>query len=199
MTVDGRDRAIAGTEAAGPGQAGAENAGTEQAGPGRDVLRVPKVEPRDSVPAAIAARRRHTMSRLGVVGVVLFVALGFLIYKAISSAVVYFKTAEQAVAARQSLGDSTFQIEGLVVKGSIEKDKQGSVTSFQISSGPATVAVANSAPEPALFQQNVPVVLVGHFVGTTNTFASQQILVKHSNAYIAAHPNRVRAPNGSVH
>jgi cytochrome c-type biogenesis protein CcmE len=139
------------------------------------------------------------MSRLGVVGVVLFVALGFLIYKAISSAVVYFKTAEQAVAARQSLGDSTFQIEGLVVKGSIEKDKQGSVTSFRISSGPATVAVANSAPEPALFQQNVPVVLVGHFVGTTNTFASQQILVKHSNAYIAAHPNRVRAPNGSVH
>jgi cytochrome c-type biogenesis protein CcmE len=192
MTVDGRDRAIA-------GGLGTEQAGAELAGTGRDVLRVPKVEPRDSVPAAIAARRRHTMSRLGVVGVVLFVALGFLIYKAISSAVVYFKTAEQAVAARQSLGDSTFQIEGLVVKGSIEKDKQGSVTSFRISSGPATVAVANYAPEPALFQQNVPVVLVGHFVGTTNTFASQQILVKHSNAYIAAHPNRVRAPDGSVH
>jgi cytochrome c-type biogenesis protein CcmE len=187
VTVDDKERAVAGGVPA------------EQADPGRDVLRVPQVEPREQVPAAIARRRRHTMSRLGIVGVVLFVALGFLIYKAISSAVVYFKTAQQAVAARGALGDSTFQIEGLVVKGSIEKDRQGSVTSFEISSGRVTVAVANSAPQPALFQQNVPVVLVGHFVGATNTFASQQILVKHSNAYIAAHPNRVRAPNGTTH
>jgi cytochrome c-type biogenesis protein CcmE len=192
MTVDGRDRSLVDSD-------GKEQAGFRQSGTDRDVLRVPRVEPRDPVQEAQAARRRHTMSRLGVVGVVLFVALGFLIYKAISSAVVYFKTAEEAVAARQSLGDSTFQIEGLVVKGSIEKDRQGSVTSFRISSGPVTVAVANFAPQPALFQQNIPVVLVGHFEGTTNTFASQQILVKHSNSYIAAHPNRVRAPNGSVH
>ena len=62
-----------------------------------------------------------------------------------------------------------------------------------------TVDVANSAPQPALFQQNIPVVLVGHFQGNTNTFAAQQILVKHSNSYIAAHPNRVRAPNGTTH
>ncbi|HEY5271914.1 MAG TPA: cytochrome c maturation protein CcmE [Acidimicrobiales bacterium] len=171
---------------------------TGQAGASPDVLRVPQVAPRDLVPAAIATRRRHAMSRLGVVGVVLAVALGFLIYKAISSAVVYFKTAQEALAARGSLGDSTFQIEGLVVKGSIERDSQGSVTSFRISSGQSTVAITNSAAQPALFQQNVPVVLVGHFVGATNTFASQQILVKHSNSYIAAHPNRVRAPNGSV-
>jgi cytochrome c-type biogenesis protein CcmE len=138
------------------------------------------------------------MSRLGIVGLVLAAALGVLIYKAISSAVVYFKTAQEAIAARQALGDSTFQIEGLVVKGSIAKT-DGSVSSFRISSGKVTVAVENSAPQPALFQQNVPVVLVGHFMGATNTFASQQILVKHSNAYIAAHPNRVRAPDGKQH
>jgi cytochrome c-type biogenesis protein CcmE len=157
MTVDGRDRALVGSEPT-------VEAGTEQPGVRKDVLRVPKVEPRDPVPAAIAARRKRTISRLGIVGVVLFVALGFLIYKAIASAVVYFKTAQEAVAARQSLGDSTFQIEGLVVKGSVEKDRLGSVTSFRISSGPVIVAVANSAPQPALFQQNIPVVLVGHFV-----------------------------------
>jgi cytochrome c-type biogenesis protein CcmE len=186
MTVDGSDRATS---------ALADSARTSSA---HEVLRVPKVEPREALPAAIAAKRRHTMSRLGVVGIVLAGALGFLIYKAISSAVVYFKTAQQAVASRASLGDSTFQIEGLVVKGSIQKT-DGAVSSFTISSGPVKVFVENSAPQPALFQQNVPVVLVGHFVGSTNTFASQQILVKHSNAYIAAHPNRVRAPNGSVH
>ena len=186
MTIDRKDRS------------NAVCTGNEQERAAPDVLRVPKVEPRAAVPEAIAARRRHTMSRLGIVGIVLAVALGFLIYKAISSAVVYFKTAQEAVASRSSLGDSTFQIEGLVVKGSIKKIN-GSVASFRISSGPVTVAVENSAPEPALFEQNVPVVLVGHFVGSSYTFASEQILVKHSNSYIAAHPNRVRAPNGSVH
>jgi cytochrome c-type biogenesis protein CcmE len=164
-----------------------------------EVLRIPVVPPREVLGRDGSARRRHHMSRLGVVGVVLAIALGFLIYKAITSAVVYFKTAEQAVAARTSLGNSTFQIEGLVVKGSIHKDSQGSVMSFRISSGPVVVSVTNNAPQPALFQQNIPVVLVGHFVGSSTTFASQQILVKHSNAYIAAHPSRVRAPNGTTH
>ena len=166
-----------------------------------DVVRVLPVDvPKAETDAAAGSRgTRRRLSRLGVVGVILVVALGFLIYKAVTSAVVYFKTAEQALATRTTLGNSTFQIEGLVVRGTIHKDAAGTVESFVISSGPVRVNVTNSAPQPALFQANVPVVLVGHFVGASNTFASDQILVKHSNSYIAAHPNRVRAPNGAVH
>jgi cytochrome c-type biogenesis protein CcmE len=167
-----------------------------------DVVRVLPVESPSTTTAAPSGSRRgdrRKLSRLGVVGLILAVALCFLIYKAVTSAVVYFKTAQQAVAARYELGNSTFQIEGLVVPGSIHKDGVGSVRTFVISSGPVRLHITNSAPQPALFQANVPVVLVGHFVGSSNTFASDQILVKHSNSYIAAHPNRVRAPNGSVH
>lgn len=158
-----------------------------------DIPRVGPLEPEPNRP-----RRRVRLSRLGVVGLVLIGALGFLIDKAVTSAVVYFKTASQALAARSSLGDTTFQIEGLVVPGSLDKRRDGTVAHFWISSGKARVYVENSAPEPALFQQDIPVVLVGHFLGTSDTFASDQILVKHSNQYIAAHPGRVRAPNGSV-
>ena len=154
--------------------------------------------PAASAAAGSRARDRRKLSRLGVVGLILTAAMGFLIYKAVTSAVVYFKTAEQAIAARAELADSTFQVEGLVMRGSIHHDPAGTVTSFTISSGPVRMRIANSAPEPALFQANVPVVLVGHFVGTSDTFACDQILVKHSNSYIAAHPKRVRAPNGSV-
>lgn len=169
---------------------------------GNEVVRVVPVDPASTQSdraLPLAPRRRHQLSRLGVVGLILVVALGFLIYKAVTSAVVYFKTAQQAVDSRTELGNSTFQVEGLVVRGSIHKDSSGTVTSFVISSGPVRLAVTNTAPEPALFQANVPVVLVGHFVGASSTFASDQILVKHSNAYIAAHPKRVRAPNGVVH
>lgn len=141
---------------------------------------------------------RRKLSRLGVVGIVLTVALGFLIYKAVTSAVVYFKTAQQAVQERVQLGNATFQVEGVVARGTIRRDRAGTVTSFVISSGSTRLTIVNSAPQPALFQPDVPVVLVGHFIAQSNTFASDEILVKHSNAYIAAHPNRVRAPNGSV-
>ena len=53
----------------------------------------------------------------------------------------------------------------------------------------------NIGSPPQLFQANIPVIAVGHFAG--NLFASDQILVKHSSNYIAQHPTRVTAPNGS--
>ncbi len=148
-------------------------------------------------PRASARGRSPIRRRLLAVFVVLLAAMGFLLYKALTSAVVYFKTADQAIAQRQSLGDSTFDIEGVVVRGSL-RTVDDSLVAFRISSGKTEVSVENSADPPQLFVPSVPVVLVGHFVGGSDVFASDQILVKHSNSYIAAHPARVKAPNGSV-
>ena len=139
-------------------------------------------------------RQRAVRRRLFVVGVILAGATGFLLYKALSSAVVYFKTAQQAVAARATLGNSSFDIEGVVVCGSVHAHA-GGVDRFVIASGPTRVVVANSALPPQLFEAGVPVVLYGHFVGSGDTFASEQILVKHSNAYAAAHPGRLTTPS----
>jgi cytochrome c-type biogenesis protein CcmE len=150
-----------------------------------------------STPVVKTMRERQTRRRLAVVGVVILAAIGFLLYKTLTSAVVYFKTANEAVADRASLGNSTFQIEGVVVPHSIRHLGEDEL-SFVISSGKVKVPVENRGAPPQLFQADIPVVLVGHFVATSNLFSSDQILVKHSNQYIAAHPNRVRAPNGSI-
>jgi cytochrome c-type biogenesis protein CcmE len=147
--------------------------------------------------AARAASSRRTRRRLWVVAFVLAAALGFLLYKALTSAIVYFKTANEAVAARAQLGTSTFQLEGVVVPGTVQR-RGADVLDFTIESGGVKVPVHNSGAPPQLFQANVPVVLVGHFVGSSDAFSSDQILVKHSNAYIAAHPNRVKGPTGKV-
>jgi len=41
--------------------------------------------------------------------------------------------------------------------------------------------------------------VVGHFTSSTSLdFDGSQILVKHTATYIAAHPGRVKAPNGST-
>lgn len=150
--------------------------------------------------AALRAERakRSLRLRLRVVGVVLVCAIGFLIYKTLSSAVTYFKTVDQAIAARSTLGTSTFQLEGLVVPGSIHRPSPTTVDFVVAGSHGARIDVVDSATPPELFQANIPVVLVGHFASIGNRFFSDQILVKHSNSYIAAHPSRVRAPNGSI-
>jgi cytochrome c-type biogenesis protein CcmE len=59
--------------------------------------------------------------------------------------------------------------------------------------------VHNTGSPPQLFQPGIPVVVVGHFDSASgSTFLSDQIMVKHSADYIAQHPNRVKASNGSV-
>jgi cytochrome c-type biogenesis protein CcmE len=55
--------------------------------------------------------------------------------------------------------------------------------------------VHNTGSPPELFQPAIPVIAVGHFSGST--FVSNQILVKHTSDYIAAHPGRVTAANGT--
>lgn len=150
--------------------------------------------------APLTADQRRQRRRLEVVGLVIVLAIGFLVYKGITSALVFFKTANEAIAQRATLGDSTFQLEGTVVPGTVHslRGGTGAIVSFTVESSGTKIAVTNTGSPPQLFQAGIPVVVVGHFVGATDRFASDQILVKHSNSYIAAHPNRVKALNGTT-
>lgn len=140
-----------------------------------------------------ANRARMTSSRrLAAVGLVLVLALGFLVYKGLTSAVTFFRTASEAVAQRAELGDQTFQLEGTVLDGSVHR-VGGTQVAFKIRQGGATISVVNTGDPPQMFKPGLPVVVVGHFVGTSDNFSSDEIMVKHSQAYIAEHPNRVRA------
>ena len=128
-----------------------------------------------------------------VVGLVLVGSLAFLLVKGIGSALNFYLPANQAVAQKASLGTRTFNLEGVVEPGSIHPTPNG--VNFVGTAGSTAVPVTNTGSPPQLFQQNIPVIAVGHFSGTT--FVSDQILVKHSSTYIAAHPGRVTAPNGT--
>jgi cytochrome c-type biogenesis protein CcmE len=151
----------------------------------------------EPAPALQRPRQRHpvrTKRRLAFAGIVVAGAIGFLLYKGLTSAVVYFKTANEAVAERAQLGNSTFQLEGVVVSGSVHQMSGGRVA-FVVAGGGASIPVVNTGDPPQLFRAGIPVVVVGHFVGSGTSFVSDQILVKHSNEYIAAHPDRVTVPS----
>jgi cytochrome c-type biogenesis protein CcmE len=133
----------------------------------------------------------RTALRLKVAGLVIIAALGFLVYKGLTTAIVFFKTANEALSDRSQLGNSTFQLEGTVVKGTVHRIDSDEI-GFDIRQGGATIYVANTGNPPQMFKPGLPVVVVGHFVGSTDQFASDQVMVKHSQQYIAEHPNRVR-------
>jgi cytochrome c-type biogenesis protein CcmE len=128
-----------------------------------------------------------------VVATVLVAALALLVTR-IGGSLDYFETVDQAVAQETALGGKTIRLEGLVVPGSVRRTASG--VDFVAAGSTHRVTVENTGSPPQLFQPDIPVVVVGHFAGST--FVSDQILVDHSATYIEQHPGRVRAPNGSI-
>ena len=156
------------------------------------------VEPPADAAAPVAPVRKpvRARGRFLVVCALLAAAVGLLLYKGLLSSLDYFDTVDQALDHRTQLGLSSFRLEGLVVPGTILATSSG--TWFSISGADGRrVDVHNTGSPPELFQQNIPVVVVGHFESASSkVFDSNQIMVKHSSTYIAAHPNRVRGPGG---
>lgn len=135
----------------------------------------------------VAVERRPRRARLWVSGLLLTGALGFLVFRGLGDASVYFLTADEAVAQRPALGERRFRIQGEVVDGSVESHAEG--VDFRIAEGGATVSVRHQGDPPELFQPGIPVVLEGRWEG--DQFASDRILVRHSEEYRADNPKRV--------
>ena len=128
-----------------------------------------------------------TRSRLWIAGVVVVAALGFLVFQGLGNATLYFRTADEAVAQREQLGDRRFRIEGDVVDGSVQQ--VGNDVSFVLTSKNVEVPVRHKGDPPELFRPGIPVVLEGRFQG--DYFSSDRIMVRHSETYVAENPERV--------
>jgi len=128
---------------------------------------------------------------------VLVVVVVVLLSQGLLKSLNYFETVDQAWAQRASLGTKVIRLEGVVEPGTITRTNAGAAFTLT-GSGTHHVLVTAQGSPPQLFQANIPVVVVGHFASATSLdFLGTQIMVKHSSSYIAAHPNRVKAPNGT--
>jgi cytochrome c-type biogenesis protein CcmE len=141
-----------------------------------------------------APGRTQGRRRLIVVGLVVLAALGFLVFRGLGNATLYFRTADEAVAQKQQLGDRRFRIEGNVVAGTVKE--MSNRVGFNIESKGVIVPVSHVGDPPELFKPGIPVVLEGNFQG--DTFDSDRIMVKHSEDYVAKHPSRVTVPPSTV-
>ena len=125
--------------------------------------------------------------RLWIAGAVVLAALGFLVFQGLGNATLYFRTADEAVAQREQLGDRRFRIEGDVVDGSVRQ--AGDDVSFILTKNSVEVPVRHKGDPPELFRPGIPVVLEGRFRG--DYFSSDRIMVRHSETYVAENPERV--------
>jgi cytochrome c-type biogenesis protein CcmE len=155
-----------------------------------DAQEVPLVRRRAAKPRMLLGSRRRQFIAFGIIAA----ALGFLVFQGLGNATVYFKTADEAVAQRAKLGTHPFRIEGTVQPG---VHQLGQDVSFVIANNGVSVAVIHRGDPPQLFKAGIPVVLQGRFAPDGH-FASNLIMVKHTEDYVAKHPDRIRTAETSI-
>lgn len=156
-------------------------------------------------PASSTVGRNRRWITTGI-AVVAFLAAGALLVKGLTDATLFFRNADEAVAQRDSLGDKRFNLQGLVVDGTVRQ--QADLVLFAVEFNDVQVDVAHQGAPPQLFQEGIPVVLEGSFVsqaapdGTEFTnvdgtaaagyhYRSDRILVKHDENYEADNGERL--------
>jgi cytochrome c-type biogenesis protein CcmE len=148
----------------------------------------------------VAPPKSSSRSRWRSIGVLVVLALAILalLSQGILHSLNYFETVDQVLAKRASFGTETMRLEGIVKPGTIQRTSSGASFVLEGSGSREVFVDANGSP-PELFQADIPVVVEGHFTTATSLhFDGTQILVKHTASYIAEHPKRVRAPNGTT-
>lgn len=137
-----------------------------------------------------SASRGGTGRRAVAIGalVVLLGALGFVLLRGIGDAATFFYNVDEAVERKADLGDDRFRMQGNVGYGTVEEIDGG--VRFVLRYDGVEVPVEHTGTPPELFGPDIPVVLEGRFVG--DTFASDEILIKHDSTYDEENPDRVR-------
>jgi cytochrome c-type biogenesis protein CcmE len=127
--------------------------------------------------------------------VVVLVALGFVVYKGLSSASMYFYNADEAVHRQHDLGQKRFRLQGTVQE---HPRTTADGVDFAVAYNGAHVEVHHDGDAPQLFKPGIPVVLEGHWDRNDRWFDSDTILVKHSATYTARHKERLKEATTST-
>lgn len=141
---------------------------------------------------ATPARRKRKLISWAMV-LVVFAGIGYLLYRTLDDASLFFLSVEKAEAQREDLGDRRFQLHGTPVPETIQvfTSNQQTFVRFSLAGNDSAVEVMHVGAPPDLFQPCVPVVLRGRWEDAPLSssspkdyhFSSTQILVKHDNDY----------------
>jgi cytochrome c-type biogenesis protein CcmE len=114
----------------------------------------------------------------GIVGVVVLVVA--ITVAGLNDNLTYYLYPNEAVAQRAEFPDGErFRLAGRVVVGSVAED--GDDITFDVTDGSAAVRVVLVSTPPALFNEEVPVLLEGYWSG--EVFTADEALIRHDENY----------------
>ncbi len=97
--------------------------------------------------------------------------------------VYYWSPSELREAGPKALG-TTVRLGGLVAPGTIERHADGLTMRFAVTDGSESIPVVAKAVPPAMFRENIGVVVEGT-MGRGGEFETSRLMVKHDNEYRA--------------
>ena len=121
-------------------------------------------------------------------GVVLVLALGFVIFNGLTNAATYFYNVDEALAKQSEIGARRIRVQGHVVESSVVKAPNE--WKFTLVYNGASLPVRLTKEPPDLFGPQIPVVLEGAFDG--DTFVSDNALIKHDETYTEKNSDRIK-------
>jgi cytochrome c-type biogenesis protein CcmE len=114
----------------------------------------------------------------GIAGVVALVVA--ITVAGLNENLTYYLYPNEAVAQRSDFPDGErFRLAGRVVAGSLTES--GEDLTFEVTDGSATIPVILVSTPPALFNEEVPVLLEGHWSG--EVFTADEALIRHDENY----------------
>jgi cytochrome c-type biogenesis protein CcmE len=120
-------------------------------------------------------------------GLVILLALAYMIYAGVSQSVVYFVTPSELGAA--PVAGKAYRVGGMVLPGSLKWEPRTLDLAFTISDGKGTIPVRHKGTPPDLFGEGRGAVVEGSWSGD-GYFKASHIMAKHSEEYKAPHDTK---------
>jgi cytochrome c-type biogenesis protein CcmE len=117
-------------------------------------------------------------------GVVIALALGYMIWAGVTQSAVYFVTPSELRAAPVS--GKAYRLGGLVERGTLHWNPASLDLTFNVSDGKVSIPVRHKGAPPDLFGEGRGAVVEGQWAAE-GYFKATQILAKHSEEYKAPH------------
>jgi cytochrome c-type biogenesis protein CcmE len=117
-------------------------------------------------------------------GVVIALALGYMIWAGVTQSAVYFVTPSELRAAPVS--GKAYRLGGLVERGTLHWNPASLDLTFNVSDGKVAIPVRHKGAPPDLFGEGRGAVVEGQWAAE-GYFKATQILAKHSEEYKAPH------------
>ncbi|MEZ5265781.1 MAG: cytochrome c maturation protein CcmE [Acidimicrobiales bacterium] len=105
-------------------------------------------------PAAPAGGRRLGRARGWILGLVAVAALGFVAFRGLGNATLFFYNADEAVAKKTELGDDRFRLQGNVVEDGV--DRRNGEARFTVSYNGVDVPVVHRGEIPSCSRRASP-------------------------------------------